>query len=133
MKMASKSWSKLRKKRAASIAFVICGFSGVAPQVATATGIWVEPTFITRIGLNPSGIAFLQVSPKIPIAGNVAPACVVNTDWQGAFDATTPAGQAFLSMAMSARLARTPVRLIGSGACTVHGQVETLSYLDILP
>jgi hypothetical protein len=135
MNMASRPLSKLRKKRAASIALVVCGFLGVAPQVASAGGVWIEPTYITRIGLDPSGNAYVQVTPSTPnaVAGYAVPACAVNTGWQAVFNATTPAGQAFLSMAMSARLARTPVRLIGSGVCTVHPQVETISYLDILP
>jgi hypothetical protein len=135
MNMASKPFSKRRKKRAASIAFVVCGSCGVAPQIASAGGVWIEPTYIMRSGLDPIGNAYVQVTPSTPnaVAGYTVPACAVNAGWQTAFNATTPAGQAFLSMAMSARLARTPVRLIGSGVCTVHPQVETISYLDILP
>jgi hypothetical protein len=135
MNMASRPLSKRHKKRAASIALVVCGVLELAPMSSIAGGVWIEPTYITRIGLDPGGLAFVQVSPKIPntVAGYAAPACAVNADWQGVFNAATPTGQAFLSMAISARLARTPVRLIGTGACSLHGQVETLGYLDILP
>jgi hypothetical protein len=131
---ATAKMSVTRKRRAAGIAAAVCAFVTLAPETSIAGGVWIEPTYITRIGLDPSGNAYIQVTPSTPnpIAGYAAPACATNTGWQAAFNATTPAGQAFLSMAISARLARAPVRLVGSGVCNVHPQVETISYLDIL-
>ncbi len=102
------------------------------PMPASAAGLW-EPATITRISVSSGGIAFLRVAPSASNAGHVKAACSTNGLWQVAFDASTPAGQAMLSLALSAHLSKKPVRVVGSGTCSANAGVEGVSYLDILP
>lgn len=99
---------------------------------ASAAGLW-EPATIKRISVDANGIAFLELDPGAPNAGHVKAACSINGFWEAAFDATTPAGQALLSLALSANLSKKPVRVVGSGTCPAFGSIEGVSYLDILP
>ncbi|GAA0464059.1 hypothetical protein GCM10009096_00650 [Parasphingorhabdus litoris] len=99
---------------------------------ATAAGLW-EPATITRISVNSVGVAFLELDPGAPNTGYAKAACSNNGLWEVAFDASTPAGQAMLSLALSAHLAKKPVRVVGSGTCSANAGVEGIFYLDILP
>ncbi len=90
---------------------------------ASAAGLW-EPATITRISVSAGGIAFLRLDPSASNAGHVKAACSTNGLWQVAFDATTPAGQAMLSLALSAKLSKHSVRVVGSGACSANPGVE---------
>lgn len=102
------------------------------PMPASAAGLW-EPATITRISVSAGGIAFLRLDPSAPNAGHVKAACSTNGLWQVAFDASTPAGQAMLSLALSANLSKKPVRVVGSGTCPANAGVEGISFFDILP
>lgn len=99
---------------------------------AKAAGLW-EPATITRISVNAGGVAFIRLDPRASNAGHVKAACSTNGFWEAAFDASTPAGQAMLSLALSAKLSKAPVRVVGSGTCPAFASVEGISFLDILP
>lgn len=104
----------------------------LAPLPVKASGFW-EPVTITRISVNSTGVAFIRVDPRASNAGYVKAACSTNGFWEVAFDASTPAGQAMLSLALSAKLSKNPVRIVGSGTCPAFASVEGVSYFDILP
>jgi hypothetical protein len=114
---------------AASLSFI--------QAVPASANAHYEPVIITRISIDASGNAYLMVSPPTPVVHpSVPPAvCGANspTGWQAVFNSSTPAGQAMLSLALSAKLSRTPVRIVGNGVCVIHGNIEGVSYLDILP
>jgi hypothetical protein len=78
-----------------------------------------------------------MTSPATPIShpSYPNPACATGspTGWQAIFNGTTPAGQAMLSVALSAKLSRTPVRIVSNGTCAIHPNIEGVSYIDILP
>ncbi|MEP2103958.1 MAG: hypothetical protein ABJP02_17665 [Parasphingorhabdus sp.] len=102
------------------------------PMPASAAGLW-EPATITRISVNSGGTAFLRLDPISTNVGYVKAGCSTNGLWQVAFDASTPAGQAMLSLALSAHLSKKPVRVVGSGTCPANAGVEGISFFDILP
>jgi hypothetical protein len=102
------------------------------PASANANGWW-EPAIITRISVDVSGNVYLMVTPSASAPGQTPPPCSANTGWQTVFSSTTPAGQAMLSMAIAAKMSKTPVRLIGNGTCSIHPAVEGTSYIDLLP
>ncbi len=102
------------------------------PVPANAAGLW-DPATITRISVSAGGVAFINVEPGASKAGHVKAACSVNGFWEVAFDATTPTGQAMLSLAVSAKLSKSPVRITGSGTCPAWGSVEGIAWIDILP
>lgn len=55
------------------------------------------------------------------------PACVTQTS-RWAFDATTPAGQARLSLLLTAFASGTTIHVIGAGACPDWLDTESIEY-----
>lgn len=102
------------------------------PMPAKAAGLW-EPATITRISLRVDGVTFIRVDLRTSNAGHVKAACSINGYWDVAFDASTAAGQAMLSLALSAKLSKHPVRVTGSGTCPAYPSIEGISFLEILP
>lgn len=112
------------------------GVAGLSSAPALGNSLY-EPVLITRISIDASGNAYLMTSPNVPDnhPSYPTPACAVGnpTGYQAIFSAQTPGGQAMLSVALSARLSKTPVRIVSNGVCTFHPNIEGISYLDILP
>ena len=99
---------------------------GGSPSFAQSN---VEPVKITRIANNSEGSTFLRVSQRAPYSGS--PSCAVaGSGWDFTFNASTPAGQAMLSVALSAYLNDKSIRVVGTGTCA--SSTETLYVVDIL-
>lgn len=60
------------------------------------------------------------------------PSCGTPNPVRWAFDVTTPAGQARLSMLLSAKAMHLPIMIYGTGACTDWGDTETVDYFVVL-
>ncbi|MEO9600701.1 hypothetical protein [Parasphingorhabdus sp.] len=102
------------------------------PSVANAAGHW-NPVVVERVGLNQHGTAFITVDTSTSTATSTPPACSTNGYWHVAFDAKTATGQALLSMAISAKLSKNPVRLIGNNICDAYSTIEGVNVLDLIP
>lgn len=89
----------------------------------------IDPTTITRIALNDAGYAFIEASSAHPLPG--APGCSTSPTWHYVFSSTSGSGPARLAAALSAKLAATPVRLIGTGACLPGYNIEVLDVVDL--
>ncbi len=58
-----------------------------------------------------------------------APVCATqNTRW--VFSGATPAGQATLSLVMTAYTTGKPLTIYGTGACDIWGDTETVNYIN---
>ena len=102
----------------------------VSPNAAMAVGA-VETAKVVRISVQSDGSAYLATNISGGVPG--APACSGTTAYHFAFWANTPTGQALLSAALSAKLSQVDVRIYGTGACTVHGAIETMTFIDLKP
>lgn len=99
---------------------------GGSPSFAQSN---VEPVKITRIANNSEGNTFLRVSQRAPYSGS--PSCAVaGSGWDFTFNASTSAGQAMLSVALSAYLNGKSIRVVGTGTCA--SSTEMLYVVDIL-
>jgi hypothetical protein len=105
-----------------------------------AAEMYYEPAVITRIAVDSNNVAFIRLEPVsgasgplTSAAGHAVATCSTHGYWQATFNVSTASGQAMLAVALSARLARLPVRVVGANGCPYHPQVEGIYVLDILP
>lgn len=98
---------------------------GGSPSFAQS---YVEPVKITRIANDSEGYPFLRVSQRAPYPGS--PSCTGPASWDFIFNASTPAGQAMLSVALSAYLNNKSLRIVGLGSCI--NSIESVNVVDIL-
>ena len=102
---------------------------------ACAGGYW-EPVTIAEVRTDSDGLAYISVTPpaaRTNVSGFTVAACSTNGQYQLVFSVTTPAGQAMLSTALSAKLARAPVRVVGSGTCLLHPAIEGTYSIALIP
>jgi hypothetical protein len=107
---------------------------------AASAGMYYEPAVITRVAVDNNNIAFIRLEPVLPASGPLTSAagwpvatCSTQGYWQATFNVSTASGQAMLALALSARLAHSPVRVVGGIGCPYHSQIEGITVLDILP
>jgi hypothetical protein len=100
-------------------ALLCAGILGLAPAArASESG----PAYVTNIWMMDGGaVLFNQngVRSSVPACGSTLPA-------RWAFNATTPAGQAFLSALLSAYAMHKQIHIIGTDTCSVWGDTETM-------
>jgi hypothetical protein len=107
------------------------GISLVAMPIQASAATYLEPARIIRVGVDKDGIAYIKTD-SATVAGQTPAACSTQGYWQAAFNSATPAGQAMLSVALAAKLANASVRIVGTGACSVHPSIEVTLVVDIL-
>lgn len=106
----------------AGISLTILGLSLTAlPTSASETGLgMISDIFSSAVGLT----AFNQGGTR-----TAKPACATQDRW--AIDTTTPAGQAMTAMLLTAYTTNRPIRIDGTGTCTLDSQFETVLNLHI--
>ena len=62
---------------------------------------------------------------------SAAPSCGAGLPARWAIDPKTPYGQSVWATLLSAYALHKQVVIIGSGACSVHGDTETVRYLNV--
>lgn len=60
------------------------------------------------------------------------PTCALGSPYRFVIDATTPAGKVQLAGLLSAHAAGKPVRIVGTGNCSLYSDSETISYFYIV-
>ena len=113
-------------KRAFSICACALGISLVVPGAAlpSVTG-WgnIYQVFGTQNGAVLFNTTGARTTPL--------PACGVNNPTRFAINASTPAGQAAVSLLITAKQNGKQIAVWGSGACDIWGDTETISWIQI--
>jgi hypothetical protein len=96
------------------------------PNSAHAFG-QVSGGVITSIYINPNygALAFISISGT----KSSNPSCSTNTSFQYVLSLSGAESNQLFSMLLAARVSQTPVTLMGTGACDLYSDVETLLYV----
>ena len=95
-----------------------------APAYADAGGGYISHVFTI---LDDGTVAFNQSG----VRSNV-PACGQNLPLRWVINPNTTFGQVELSVLLSAYALHKQVGIVGTGDCGVHGDTETVRYIDVL-
>jgi len=93
------------------------------------------PASATNVG--PGVVTYLYIQNGIvlfSVSGNVTgswPACAVIQRF--ATEVTSPAGQAYLSAVLSAKMAGKAITVHGNGECTYWADSEGIGYIEFAP
>jgi hypothetical protein len=111
----------MRKLMRAFIAFTLAGTA--IPAGATQVG----PGVVTSLYIQ-NGIVLFSVSGSVTGSW---PACAVTQRF--ATEVASPAGQAYLSAVLSAKMAGKAITVHGNGECTYWADSEGISYIEFAP
>ena len=100
------------------LSFVFMGNAHAANYTGKITKVWAEPSAGDYVMISVDGVP----------TGNT---CSTSGVYHYAFSITGDMGKALLSMALSAYSIQKTVRFIGTGTCTIHSNVESLSNLRL--
>jgi hypothetical protein len=57
--------------------------------------------------------------------------CQTNKSWEFVLDMSTPQGEHYYSMLLTAYASKQPVLLGGAGVCSLHGDIEDLRRIEL--
>jgi hypothetical protein len=112
----------MRKFLLAAIASALL-VSGVTATPAAASEAQGR---VTRVYVMNNGVAMFHLDAPLRTG---LPACAVNLPTRWAFDANTPAGQAKLSLILTAYSLGKEIRVIGWDGCPDWGDTESVNWM----
>ena len=85
----------------------------------------VYGTIITGINVFNGSVSF-RIEGGVTVSNQ--PSCAIgNYPW--AFPTGTPDGKMMMSLILAAKMSQSKIRLLGSGACTLSGNKETITHI----
>jgi hypothetical protein len=95
---------------------------------AEPAGASTTPATTVRQVVAENGAFFVYVNAT---PSSDAPSCAATTsaNHRYAIDPSTPSGAAMIAIALTAYAAQTSIYIVGTGACTVWADTETVSYI----
>ena len=111
----------------------VLGKLAVATVCILTTGLalagTIDPTSISRLMVDENYGDKLFIDATLSHSNPME--CQTNNSWEFVLDMSTPQGEHYYSMLLTAYATKQPVLLGGAGVCTHHGDIEDLRRIEL--